>query len=386
MKTIKYLSILITIIILAVYFLFNSLTVYIPAGFVGVRTQEYAVFGTKGVVKKDYGPGWHRDFGPIDSWQIYDSTVQSLEMTRDPYRGSEKGRDDIRVQSLDGYAVSVDVTVKYRISDQKAHKVYENTGGGVKYKRIVRNEVQDVCMELFGGMNTEDFYDPVIRMEQSEKAQKLLSKKLKNNFIDVIDVLIRNVQFDPKYENKIRSKKLADQEVELNKSLGKAAEMRGKTQKIEAETKKLLSIIRQEKKAELIKMKAETERQVTGIKAEAEKYVTEKQADADLIASKNEAKGDLLIKEAKAEGEKLRNEAMQGVGGSTIVALEAAKNLNLEDIIISTIQLDILDIDKMATKLGVVDKKYAPKVQSLPEKKVEKVSKPIKKEEVKKEK
>jgi hypothetical protein len=56
---------------------------------------------------------------------------------------------------------------------------------------------------------------------------------------------------------------------------------------------------------------------------------------------------------AEAEGEKLRNAAMIGVGGSTIVALEAAKNLNLSDVTISTVDTDLLDIDSMATKLGV---------------------------------
>jgi hypothetical protein len=40
------------------------------------------------------------------------------------------------------------------------------------------------------------------------------------------------------------------------------------------------------------------------------------------------------------------------VGGGIIVALEAAKNLNLEDVTISTVENDLLDIDGMATKLG----------------------------------
>jgi regulator of protease activity HflC (stomatin/prohibitin superfamily) len=183
--------------------------------------------------------------------------------------------------------------------------------------------------------------------------QASLSDSLKDNYVEIVDVLIRNVQFDPDYENKIRKRKLADQEVEVNKSMKRSLEMQGKRQVVEAETKKMLSVIKQEKEATLVTMEAQVNREITKIVAEYEQYATEKQADSDLIAAEMEAKGNLLVKEAEAEGERLRNMAMQGVGGSTIVALEAAKNLDIKEITISTVETDLLDIDKMATKLGV---------------------------------
>ena len=353
MRSIKYISILIVVVILGFWLLIDMVTVFVPMGAMGVRTQEYGIFGNKGVVQEDFGPGWHRDLGPIDSWTLFDSTVQTLEMTRDPERGSAKGRDDVQVQSADGYTVSVDVTVKYRITLGMAHMLYEDTGSGVKYKTIVRNEAEQACMGMFGQMKTEEFYNPQIRRDMAKKVKTWLSSSLEDNFVEVIDVLIRDVMFDPEYENKIRRKKLADQEVELNKSLARAAEMRGKTQVIEAETTKLVSIIQKEKDAELIRMNAEADRKITVIKAEYDRYVTQKQADADLIDSQKRAQGGLLVKKAEAEGERLRNEAMQGVGGSTIVALEAAKNLKFSNVTISTMNIDLLDLDAMARKLGV---------------------------------
>jgi hypothetical protein len=99
-------------------------------------------------------------------------------------------------------------------------------------------------------------------------------------------------------------------------------------------------------------MRAETNVTIADIKAQSGKYATEKKADADVYAAKKDAEGHLLVKQAEAEGERLRNLAMQGVGGGIIVALEAAKNLNLEDVTISTVENDFLDIDGMATKLG----------------------------------
>jgi regulator of protease activity HflC (stomatin/prohibitin superfamily) len=304
------------------------------------------------VIPSDFGPGWHRDLGPIDKWELFDSTVQSLEMTKDPRYGSNRGRDDVKVQSADGYAVSLDVTVKYRIREGLAHKLYQDTGSGTKYRTIVRNQAEKACMGLLGTMKTEDFYNPEARRTKSEEIREQLVTVLNENYIDVIDVLIRDVEFDPEYESKIRMKKLADQEVELNKSMANAEKKRGETQVIEAETKKLVSIIVKEKEAELIRMQAEADLQIAGIEAAAHKYAVEKQADADLIVSQMEAEGERLVKTAEAKGEELRNAALAGAGGSVIVALEAARNLQIREATISTMDIDLLDIEGMAEKLG----------------------------------
>ncbi|MBN1673054.1 MAG: hypothetical protein JXR37_18555 [Kiritimatiellae bacterium] len=352
MKAVKAVSATIIVIIVGIWVLISGLTVDVPVGQVGVRTQVYGIFGSKGLVPRDFGPGWHRDLGPIDEWQLFDGTVQTLEMTRNPERGSVQGRDDIRVTSADGSTISVDATVKYRIMPGQAHKVLVNTGKGDAYKRVVRNEVENACIDLLGAMRTEDFYNPAPRRKKQAEVKARLAASLADNFVEVLDILIRDVQFEPAYEEKIRRKKLADQEVELNKSLARAEEMRGKTQVIEAETKKLTQIIVEEKDAKLKRMEADTGLEITKLRAAFNLYAEQKKADADLIVAQREAEGQLLVKQSEAEGERLRNAAMRGVGGSTIVALEAARNLNLSEVTISTMDTDLLDLDAMATKLG----------------------------------
>lgn len=290
------------------------LTIDISAGMVGVRTQEYGILGKKGALKQDYGPGYHRDLGPIDSWVLFDGTVQALEVTRESERGSKAGKDDVQVQSSDGYRVSVDVTVKYQIENGKAHKLYQDTGSGTKYAATVRNEAQQACMELFGQMATEDFYESEICRDNAGKVTAMLQSSVADNFVTVLDVLIRDVEFDPEYEEKIRRKKLADQEVEVNKSMAKAAEMAGVMQVVEAETVRMVEVIKKEMEAELVRMEAETQREIAKIKADADKYATEKQSDADLVEAQKGAEGELLIREVEAEGERLRNMALSGGG------------------------------------------------------------------------
>jgi len=352
MKTIKIISTLITLLILGFWMVLHSLTIDIPIGQVGVRIQQYSIFGKQGLIPKDYTPGWHLDRGPLDKWLLFDSTAQTLEMTRDPRRGSDRSIDDIKVQSADGYAISLDVTVKYQIIKDKAYQLYQQIGAGSKYKIIVRNEAQKACMGAFGQMKTEGFYNPVERRTTAAQVHQDLNNALNPKGLEVIDVLIRSVQFDPEYENKIRRKKLADQEVELNKSMGKAEEMSGKTQVIEAETKKLVNIVIKEKEAELIRMQAETDLKIASIKADYDRYVKEKRADADLVAAQKDAEGTLKVLTAEAAGERLRNQALQGSGGDILVALEAARNLNVADVDVSTLNIDFLDLDAMVDKLG----------------------------------
>ncbi len=352
MKIIKLISFIIIALIIGGWLVFKSLTIDIPIGQVGVRIQQYGLFGSKGVVEQDFKSGWHRNLGPIDKWELFDSTVQTLEMTREQSQGSSRSVDDVKVQSADGYAISLDVTIKYRIAAGEANQLYRKLGAGSKYKTIVRNEAQSACMGSFGAMKTEDFYNPSSRRKAAVQVKKILVETLGSRNINVIDVLIRSVQFDPEYENKIRRKKLADQEVELNKSMAAAEQMSGKTQVIEAETEKLVLLVEKEKEAELIRMKAETDLQVATIRAKADRYVTEKKADADLINAQKGSEGLLKVRRAEAAGEKLRNEAMQGSGGNILVALEAAKNLNITTIEVSTVNNDFLNLDEMAEKLG----------------------------------
>ena len=99
-------------------------------------------------------------------------------------------------------------------------------------------------------------------------------------------------------------------------------------------------------------MQAQTTLDIAKIEAAYEKYETERKADADLIIAQRGAEGEKLVKQAEAEGERLRNDALAGVGGSYIAALEAARNLNLKDVTISTVDIDVLDVDAMAKRLG----------------------------------
>ena len=380
MKAIKIISWAIIVGIVAFFVCFNMLLIKIDIGEVGVRTMQYSFLGTKkGVEERDFKAGWHRKIPMIDTWRVFDSTVQTTEFTTQQERASSNrvywqlskrgsldedfgknypttGPEQIELKSKDGYTVKLDVTVKFRIQQGHAYMIYKKFNTEDQYKRIVRDQVQNTLRNVFGTMRTEEFYDPTVRRNKTDISFSTLSKDLDSNHVELIDLLIRDITFDPSYERKILDKKLADQDVELNKSKAVAEEKKGLTNKIIAETEAKVQVIGEEKAGEQLKMRAETDRQIAEINSQARLTVAKLRADADLYAAEMMAQGTLLEKQAEAVGELLKAKALEGSGGSNLVALEAVKGVNLDKITISTLDTDPLDVDQMIDKLGASKK------------------------------
>ena len=372
MKFIKLLSILILLFVIGVFIAANFLFIKINLGETGVRTQQYAVFGSKGVVEKDFGPGWHRNLPLLDTWNIFDSTVQTTEFTTEQERKETKkiysflsstsrryldstsssSTGQVELKSKDGYTVRLDVTVKYRISPNEVHKFYQELGSEARYKGIVRDQVQKTIRNIFGTMLTEQFYDPEVRRVKTSEATEDLKGELADNSIDLIQILIRDIGFDPSYERKILDKKLADQDVELNKSRALAEEKKGETNRIVAETGAKVRVIEEELKAKQLTMRAETYKQIAQINADARLTAAKLKANADLYKAELEATGTLLEKEATAEGERLKATALNTPGGKNLVAFETIEQLNLGDITVSTQNNDFLDVESVLDKIG----------------------------------
>lgn len=372
MKFIKLLSFIIIFAVVGVFVAANFLFIKIDLGETGVRTQQYAIFGSKGVVQEDFGPGWHRNLPLLDTWKIFDSTVQTTEFTTEQERKETKkiysflsstsqryldstssaSTGQVELKSKDGYTVRLDVTVKYRVSPNEVHKLYQELGSEARYKGIVRDQVQKTIRDIFGTMLTEQFYDPDVRRIKTVEATDDLKGELAGNSVELIEILIRDIAFDPSYERKILDKKLADQDVELNKSRALAEEKKGETNRIAAETEAKVRVIEQELKAKQLTMKAETDKQIAQINADARLTAAKLKADADLYKAELEAKGTLLEREATAEGERLKATALNTPGGENLVAFEIIEQLNLGEITVSTQSNDFLDVESVLEKVG----------------------------------
>ena len=318
---------------------------------VGVKTSVWGV--KRGVVQRDYEPGWHRYIRRIENWDVYDSTVQTMNFTREARtpEGKIESRE-LPIRTVDDYNVTVDIIIKFQIQRGKAHKIREEIGPGDRYKGFIASDIREVSRNVLGKMTEKDLYNPDQKRKRAAEAKQLLAVAFENRHINIIDFLILDMRFDPQLERKIKNVKLAELDQVLNISKERAVNQRGITQTIDATTEALAEKIQSNKDGKIVSLNAEMVTKVTEILADANKFLIEKKAEGNLYKEERRAAGELLIARAKAEGERLRRKAMTGTGGDLIVALEAARNINLDDVVVSTQDVDLLDIEKMIDKLG----------------------------------
>ena len=307
---------------------------------VGVRADNFG-FSGRGIVQQDFGPGWHLNIPLFHTWNVFPARTRRVEMTKDPRHRSPLGSEALLVQSSDGDRVMLDIDIFYRIKPGAAHQLLQDSGAGDGHVRVVTSLARDRLRAVFGTLKTEQFYDPSARHQKSREALAAMRHALEPRFIEVVDVLNQDVEFEPKYEQKIKDKKLADQNVELDKAQMRAAIERAKVATVNIETARQVKLIEATASAEAGR-----------VEAEGRKYAAEKRGEADLYRDQLQAKGDLAIAQAEARVKQEKTRALMGSGGSNLAALEAVKNLKVESITFPTGGRDWFDVREMASRLG----------------------------------
>jgi regulator of protease activity HflC (stomatin/prohibitin superfamily) len=306
---------------------------------VGVRTRKLGLFGTKGVEEQVYAPGATYFFLPfINDWNVFDTKLQNLEMTYSKIRGDRRSQDDLVFKTIDGNDISLDVIIAYRIDASKAPYILQYVARDDVTLRdtIVRTVARSKPRDIFGELKTEAFYVAEARETQSNKAKDALQQILGPMGIVVEKVLTNDYRFNPEYTKAIEDKKVADQQVEKNKSAQHAA--------AEEYKRKL-----EEAKGEVNKMVADADGQYLKDKIEADVYQEQQQ----LLAKAIQAEGI-----ADAKGIQEMNNALAGSGGETIVKLKIAEALQGKRIILLPVSeggmnLKTTDINRLIETLGV---------------------------------
>ncbi|MFH1136389.1 MAG: SPFH domain-containing protein [Pseudomonadota bacterium] len=306
---------------------------------VGVRTKKIAFLGDKGVEERAYAPGSTYFFLPfINDWNVFDTKLQNLEMTFSKQRGDRGTQDDLLFKTIDGNDISLDVIIAYRIDAEKAPYILQYVARDdiSLREKIVRTVARSKPRDIFGELKTEAFYVAEAREAQSKKAQQSLQTILGPMGIVVEKVLTNDYRFNAEYTKAIEDKKVADQQVEKNKSAQHAA--------TEEYKRKL-----EEAKGEVNKMVADADGQYLRDKIEADVYLEQQQ----LLAQAIRAEG-----VAEANGIQEMNNALAGGGGEAIVKLRIAEAIQGKRIILLPVSeggmnLKTTDINRLIETLGV---------------------------------
>lgn len=283
---------------------------------IGVRINKIASFFGKNAISSEIAESSRVHFWIpfFQDFFVFDTSIQSIEMTFDPGTGDLKKRDDLLFKTVDGNDISLDVILQYRILASKAPYILQyiaRNNNELKYK-IIRVFSRSIPRDVFGELKTEEFYEQVNREQKANRVKKLLNDIIEPYGVMIENVLPKDYRFNPAYQQAIEDKKVADQLVEKNQSAAKAAK--------EEYQKKL-----EEAKGEVNKLVAEVDGEYRKVKLKADAYYDKQQSIAEAITYEGKAESKAIL---------AKNKAIASKGGEIMVKLEIAKALKDKKIII----------------------------------------------------
>ncbi|MFC1850120.1 SPFH domain-containing protein [candidate division CSSED10-310 bacterium] len=287
---------------LACFFQFFS--VYVGPGEFAVKQVKIGFWIFKhGIQKKVYDSGYTLKIPKIQEVHVFPRQLQVLDFTSDASQSS-KFRHCAKpayIQTSDGYYVSVDLSIIYRITDP--YQVTVTLGPDLVYiTEGIVPRAEPILKDTLGELTTEEFYNSPLRVKKAEIAKVKLNVALKDLGMQVDAVLIRYFQYSDQIQKNIEDKKLKDQMVFKNKAEARAA----------TEAANLSKVIEEGEAAVKVKLQ------------EGKAYVTQKNAAREQYIREKNAHADLLVKLADAEKTKLKKQALTGEGAKRLVALQMA--------------------------------------------------------------
>lgn len=229
--------------------------------------------------------------------------VAARAFPKDVMKSENESAYTLDLKTNDGQNIKVDLTILYSLKSNEVPKLHQAVG--INYEsQILLPQIRSEARIAIGSYTAEEIYSGKVRDAiQKGIVERLQTSLSKYPAIQIQDALFRQFEFSKEFERAIEQKKLAAQQVEINKNRALAEEEEAKRQEAEARGAKLKAIQAAEGRAQAVK-----------IEADAERYKLEQQAAGKLANYK-----------ADAEGKKLEAEALGG--GQNVVALKFAENI-----------------------------------------------------------
>src|SRR6185295_750612 len=159
-----------------VFFLRACVITYVPPGQIGVR--QVSVGLSKGLQKEHVLPGYRRELAGFETVHTFPRDIQVVEFTNSEAETGSGHRQvsAIKVPTVDGYPVDVDVTVLYRIQDP--FRVASKFGFDRKgYEQsVVINFTDPLVKQYLGELLAEQFYGSA-RPARVEALKKELARR-----------------------------------------------------------------------------------------------------------------------------------------------------------------------------------------------------------------
>ena len=200
----KKIAISIVVAVLLLWLFFASIVI-VDAGETGV----YSLFGK--VKDEELSSGFHLVI-PLAKVTIMSIRTEEYTMSIAQGEGKKYGADAITSLTKEGLSVDLDMTVLYRLQEDKASDVYKELG--LQYdEKIIRPAIRTSIRDVIAQYEAKDIYSEK-RQEAAQKILESLGVSIGPRGITVEDVLLRNVALPANLAQAIQDKLQAEQEAE----------------------------------------------------------------------------------------------------------------------------------------------------------------------------
>jgi regulator of protease activity HflC (stomatin/prohibitin superfamily) len=319
------------VIALAV-FLFVGLGATGNLGFVEVDDSEVAVkvnyvTGSREVITT---PGVKLYIPFLQAVFKLDKTPQKYLMEGNVSRG-DNSAPALTVRASDGSNFRFEsLEIQYVILPGKASDILDDSGLKDGFKRDwMRAFARSVLRDEFGRYSAVEGADPSSYDSATVKSIERLNEYLMPHGLKVTRIITPKPTFDPKYEQAIEDRKVADQDVERLKGVEKQLIQERGEQLARVEKEK--EIEWQELQGELVKNIKDSERESIFVRKGADRYKVTREAEgkAERDRSIAEAEGLTAKYTKEAEGIRARAGALEKKGAVVVREALIAKLANI---------------------------------------------------------
>ena len=194
-------------------------TSLLSAGLVWVNPEErgmvISALEPEGYRPLALDPGLHFIVPFAENVVLYPISKQTYTMSIMPNEGAVQGDDSISARTSDGQEVMVDASVIYQIepnSIPQVHIQWQDRYGDDLVRPLTRGVIRDAVSQF----NVQDVYSTKRGLVEDMISENLTTQ-LGENGLDMVDFVLRNIQFSPEYAASVEQKQISEQQAQQAK-------------------------------------------------------------------------------------------------------------------------------------------------------------------------
>lgn len=229
----------------------------IEPGYVGIIFDKV----NREVSTRALDPGWQFINPFTQSIQQYPVTIQTYSMVARGNEGSDANDDSIKVQSIEGQQVNLDVVIQYQVIKEQAADLFQDWGGApinLVEDRVVRQYTRSQVPLVASRYGWEEISASEREKISGEVAQRLEAEFTRRH-LRLVSFGIREVHLPQQLQQALDQKIQAQQEAERQEYQLQQARVKAQQDQVAAEGQ-----------ANALKAQAEGEAQATLTRAEAQ--------------------------------------------------------------------------------------------------------------------